>query len=115
MPGSCSSGFSDAPSSGTGKSRSNGFEVSSTNSRKPIETSPRIASTRASSTIGIERPNSATADVQIAWIRHQNNIEPSCPPQTPAMRYISGSVELDVLAAYSTLKSPTTNAQVRQA
>ena len=35
MPGSCSSGFRSRPSAAGGNSRSNGFDVSSMNSRKP--------------------------------------------------------------------------------
>ena len=46
-PGSCSSGFRSRPSSAAGSSRSNGLEVSSTNSSRPVATRPSTPSTRA--------------------------------------------------------------------
>ena len=109
-PGSCSSGFSEAPSNGAGKRRSNGFEVISMNSRKPILTMPMTDSTRAMSTSGRCLLNSATAAVQTDSVSAHSSSEPSCDPQTPDMRYINGCSRLECCDTYSTEKSCTMNA-----
>ena len=86
IPGSCSSGFRSRPSAGTGNRRSNGFDVSSRNSRKPTLTRPITPSTRATISSGRWRLLSDTASVQIESMSTHSIIEPSCEPQVAANR-----------------------------
>jgi hypothetical protein len=86
------------PSIGTGTSRSNGFDVVSMNRMKPIETRPMMPSTRATNASGSLRLHCATASIQALSMASHSSSEPSWPPQTPAMRYGSGSVLLELLA-----------------
>ena len=86
MPGSCSSGFRSRPSAGTGKSRSNGFDVISRNSRKPNASQPITDRMRATTFSGRCLLNVATAKVQKVSISSHSRIEPSWPPQTAVKR-----------------------------
>ena len=95
MPGSCNKGLRSRPSSGAGNKRSKGLEVSSMNSKKPTATSPMTDSMRAVTSLGKWRLKRATATVQSTSICTHKSKEPSCPPQTPAMRYSKGKAVLD--------------------
>ena len=86
MPGSCSSGFRSRPSAGAGSSRSNGLDVVSRKSRKPIDTKPSTPSTRLRTCMPSVRPKPATAPVHTDSISAHSSIEPSCEPQVAAMR-----------------------------
>ena len=109
MPGSCSSGFKSRPSAAGGNSRSNGFDVSSRNSRKPTATRPITPSTRATISSGRWRLLSATATVHAPSMNTHSSIEPSCEPQLAAIRYWSGSCEFELVATLTTEKSFATN------
>ena len=52
MPGSCNKGLRSRPSGAAGSRRSNGLEVSSMNSRKPMLTRPMTARMRATTGSG---------------------------------------------------------------
>ncbi len=84
MPGSCSSGFRSLPSAAAGTRRRNGLDVNSRNIRKPIETSPITASTRASSTSGRLRERSVTAVAQRG--EHQHPQQQRAFVRTPRRR-----------------------------
>ncbi len=56
------------------------------NSRKPTDTSPITAITRAEKTIGSARVEYDTAMPQPARIRTQSSSEPSCAPHTADSR-----------------------------
>ena len=75
------------------------------NNRKPILTSPITPSTLATNASGKLRLKILTANVQMLRIIAHNNNEPSCPPQTAEIRYLSGNAELEFCATYATEKS----------
>ena len=114
MPGSCSSGFRSRPSGAAGFRRRNGLDVNSRNTRKPIETRPITASTRASIGAGRLLERSATASAQPVSISTHSSSEPSCEPHVAARRYASGSCELECCATFSTEKSPVAKLYARQ-
>ncbi len=105
MPGSCSSGFRSLPSAAAGTRRRNGLDVNSRNIRKPTETKPITASTRASSAAGRLRERSVTAVAQPVSISTHSSSEPSCEPQVAAIRYCSGNWVFEFCATLSTEKS----------
>src|SRR3546814_10029340 len=76
-PGSWSSGLRSRPLAGTGKFRSNGFEVSRMNSRKPIDIAPSTASAVAVRSTGRRRLNTDTAALQPVSINIHISIERS--------------------------------------
>ena len=82
IPGSCSSGLRSRPSPGEGSRRMKGLEVKIRKARKPTATTPITPSTRAITTSGSPRENSATAPVQIASTSAHSSSEPSCEPHT---------------------------------
>ena len=86
IPGSCSSGFKSRPSNGAGNKRSKGFDVKIIKSKNPTATAPMILSTRATSSVGKLLLNMATAAVHSDKINAQSRSDPSCEPQTPAIR-----------------------------
>ena len=63
--------------------------------KKPTLIRPSTPSTRATMSSGKWRLNTLTATVHDASISTHSNNEPSCPPHTAAMRYSSGSAELE--------------------
>ncbi len=65
------------------------------NTRKPTATRPSTPSTRATMASGSWRENSDTASIQLVSMKCHSSSEPSWPPQTPAMRYIAGRLELE--------------------
>ncbi len=113
MPGSCSSGFRSLPSAAAGTRRRNGLDVNSRNARKPMETSPITASTRASSASGRLRERSVTAVAQPVSISTQSSSEPSCEPQVAAIRYCSGNCVFECSATLITEKSLVAKLQAR--
>ena len=68
-------------------------------SRKPAATRPSTPSTRATMASGRWRERKDTATVQVESISIHSSSEPSCPPHTPATRYISGNCELECCTA----------------
>ena len=98
MPRSCSSGLRSRPSTGPGSVRSNGFEVNSMKTKKPMLIQPMTPRMRASVARGSWRLNSTTAKVHSASISVHSSSDPSCPPHTPAMRKNTGSRELELAA-----------------
>src|SRR3546814_12857119 len=113
-PGSWSSGLRSRPLAGTGKFRSNGFEVSRMNSRKPIDIAPSTASAVAVRSTGRRRLHTDTAALQPVSINIHNSIEPSCAPQTAVSRYISGRLAPLLAAQYANAPARVTNEYVRQ-
>ncbi len=98
-PGSCSSGFRSRPSTGkAGSVRANGLEVNRMNARKPAQTIPITASTRATISAGTGRLNTATARVQPLISSTHSSSEPSCAPQVAATRYHTGSCVFELPA-----------------
>ncbi|MCY1216236.1 hypothetical protein D9M72_281060 [compost metagenome] len=98
MPGSCSNGLRSRPSIAGGSSRTKGLEANSRNARKPALIAPITASTRATAASGSCRLHADTASDHRPSISVHSSIEPSCPPQTAAMRYASGSALLALAA-----------------
>ena len=95
--------------------RSNGFEVISMNSRKPMLIIPITESTRATMLSGRFRLKKAMAALQAANRKAQSNREPSWAPQTAEILYISGNLVLPCWATYSTVKSSARKALVSTA
>ena len=75
------------------------------NSKNPTAIRPSTPSTRDTMTSGNWLEKIDTAIIQVHNITSHNNSEPSCPPQTAAMRYMSGSWVLECCATYNTEKS----------
>ena len=71
--------------------------------------SPITPSTRATISSGRWRLLSATAIVHAPSMNTHSSIEPSCEPHVAAIRYWSGSCELELVATFSTEKSLATN------
>ncbi len=71
--------------------------------------SPITPSTRATISSGRWRLRSATAVVQAPSMNTHSSIEPSCEPHDAAIRYSSGSRELELVATLATEKSLATN------
>ena len=82
IPGSCSSGLRSRPSPAAGSRRSNGLLVKIRKARKPTATMPITPSTRATTGIGNDFENRATAAVHSARISAHSSSEPSCAPHT---------------------------------
>ncbi len=82
--------------------------------RKPALTRPIPPSPRATMSSGRCALNRLTATIQTPSISVHRRSEPSCPPQAPAIRYWSGSAELEFWATYRTEKSFDTKAYTRQ-
>ena len=81
----------------------------------PAESIPITPRTRAATSGGSCRLNSASASIHTDCIACHNSIEPSCEPQDAATRYGSGSSELEFSATLRTEKSFCTNDATRQA
>ena len=56
------------------------------NSKKPAAISPKMPSTRATMASGSWREKNDTPTIQQVSMKCHSSSEPSCPPQTPAMR-----------------------------
>ena len=76
-PTSCSNGFKSCPSAGAPTNRSNGLEVPSRNTRKPLLSNPNTLSARPCKSSGRDLPAALTAKVQPANTNVQNRKEPS--------------------------------------
>ena len=76
--------------------------------------SPMTPRTRATISSGRWRLLSATAIVHAPSMNTQSSIEPSCEPHAAAIRYSSGSRELELVATFNTEKSFATNEYARQ-
>jgi hypothetical protein len=85
------------------------LDVSSRNRRKPKATNPITPSTLATISSGRWRLFCATAMVHAPSMNTHSSIEPSCEPHVAAIRYSSGSLELELVATFSTEKSLATN------
>src|ERR1043166_6939408 len=105
MAGSWSKGFKSRPSTGAGKSRANGFDVSSMKSKNPVLIIAITDSTRAIISLGKWLLKSVTATIHSVRKNVQSSRDPSCDPHVAARRYCSGSCEFEFVATFSTEKS----------
>ena len=88
----------------------------SMNSRKPNADDPHHAEHARHHRVGQVTAEHATrASPQPQSISTQSSIEPSCEPQLAANAICSGSLELELVATFSTEKSLCRNDQTRQA
>ena len=91
----------------------NGLLVNSTNVSMATDTTPNTpAMCRACVASRFARLRSA-ATVQPARISVHSSMEPSCPPQTAAMRKATGKSRLLCCTTYTSVKSFWTNATAR--
>ena len=79
-------GFRSRPSGTPGSRRVKGLEVNRMNSKKPAATRQSTPITRARMVSGSPCEKRRTSSVHQVSIKSQSNSEPSCPPQTAAMR-----------------------------
>jgi len=83
---SCNSGLRSLPSIAAGTRRSNGLDVVSMNSWKPMLINPRMPMTRLRNGVSRLPLSAVTASDQAARHSDHSSSEPSCAPQTAATR-----------------------------